>query len=137
MTTTTTVVHTTIDFSPLINQVVLPLLSAGLLTLASWIAAYIVRFFKLKISAQQGAVVDAALANGINLAVHQLGVKIDQHSTVDVKNQAVAIAAEYAMPKIAAEAKALGITPESIDQRIQARLPTTPPIPPTPSEGTA
>lgn len=129
MTTTTAIVHTTVDFSPLINQVVVPTLSAALLAIASWVAAYIVRFFKLKITAQQGQVVENALQNGINLAVHRLAEPLDAHSTVDVKNQAVAIAMEYAMPKIAPELASLKIDPASVAERIEARLPAVAPLP--------
>lgn len=133
MSTTTTVITHTIDLSPLIDQVVIPTLSAVLIGLATWVARWAIAFFKVKITAQQGATVDAALANGINLAVHQLQVPLDANSSVEVKNQAVAIAANYAIPKIAAETKALGITPDSIAQRIEARLPTVaPPAAPAP-----
>ena len=53
----------------------------------------------------------------------------DANASIDVKNQAVAIAMEYAMPKIAPELASLKIDPASVAERIEARLPTVAPLP--------
>ena len=120
---------TTVNLAPLVDQVLVPLLLTVLTGFASWavaqMSAAVTRWFHVKVSAQQAQVIENAIQNGINLAVHKVGVTLDAHSTVDVKNQAVAVALGYALPKVTEEMAAVGISPETLAERILARLPVT------------
>lgn len=125
--TITTGAHVTVNLAPLIDQVLIPLLSSLLLGLVAWFIPWltnsVIKWFHIKIDAQMAQTIENAMGHGINLAVHQLGVTLDANSTVAVKNQAVAVALNYAMMTAGTEMKALGITPESVSTRILARLP--------------
>ena len=109
---------TAIDLAPTINQVVLPLLSAGLLAMLTWAVQRLGAFFHIKLQDSQRAVLSAAVTNGIAYAQQMLGPHED--ITVDGK---VAAAVEYVLPKVPGALKSLGVTPDHLSQLVTAQLP--------------
>src|ERR1700749_2655132 len=98
----------TVNFAPVIDRVVLPAAA----TLVSGFAAYLLQaiaaWFKIKMTAAQSQVIENAMNNGINLAIHKIGVTLDANASLDVKNQAVAVALDYALPKVGKEMARVG-----------------------------
>jgi len=125
---------TVVNLAPVVDQVVLPLIMTVLTGLVSYFVPWLINaattYFKIKVSAQQGLVIENAMQNGINLAIHKLGVTLDANASVDVKNQAVAVALDYALPKVRAEMASIGMDPATLAQRILARLPVVAAAPP-------
>lgn len=130
-----------IDLRPIIDGVVFPVITAVVVPLVAGYAALTLRriaaYFHLQVTAQAGAVVEAAIANGATLAIARAQQRADSLGVVTTKNAVVAEAVNYALPKIAAEMKTAGITPDSIAERVEARLPADikAVIAPTPDPG--
>ena len=112
---------TTIDLVPIINQVVVPILSAVLLAVLAWAAQRIAVFFHIKIQDSQRAVLSAAVSNGIAYAGHALAGR----ENITVSDTAAA-AVEYVLPKVPGALKALGVTPDHLSQLVTAQLASVP-----------
>ena len=116
-----------IDLRPILDQVVFPVLQATLIPIVSGVAVVALNkaaaYFHIKVSAHAAQVVENAIQNGTNLALNKAQAAADDHGLVAVKSQVVADAVNYALPKITAEMKTAGITPDSIAERVEARLP--------------
>ena len=107
----------TVDLSPLVDGVVIPLLVPTVLALGGWAMTRVGAYFHFQISDGQRQVVETAIANGIAWA--QSHVAAGETVTLDAK---VAKAVEYVLPKIPAALKWLGITPDHLAQLVEARL---------------
>jgi len=107
-----------IDLSPLINQVVLPLLTPVVVAVATWAVAKIGAYAHFQFSAGQRSVVETAIQNGIAFAESRLAGK----TTVQVSDKVAAVY-DYVEPKVPGALKALNITPDHLEQLIEARLP--------------
>ena len=120
--------HTAVlDLRPLFDGVVYPLLVAVLAPLVSGFAVIALRRIAavahITVSAHQGAVVEAAIQNGIGLALGRAKDAADANiGAVAVKSQIVADAYAYAAPKVPQALAQLGITPVGLQERIEARL---------------
>lgn len=121
---------TMINLAPLMDQVVLPIVAtaatAAVPIMGGWIVYWARKFFKVKIDGQTAEMVDTVLYRANTLAQHQLGVVVDQNTTLDVKNAVVANALAYAQPKLISEMQTLNIDPATLGDRLMARLPVAP-----------
>jgi hypothetical protein len=127
----------TIDLTPLVTDVIAPLATAVLTPLISWVVWRVVQLLHLKLTAAQAQVVEGAMQNGIAFAMSRAQDLALQHAQVPTKSFIVKTAANYVMPKVPSALAKLGITPEGLEQRIEARLPpvSVPVVPdPTVSE---
>lgn len=117
----------TVDLRPFVDGVVFPILQAVLIPIVAGFAALALRrlaaFFHVAVTAQAAQVVDKAIANGTTLALGRAQQFADDHGLVSTKSDVIASAVNYALPKIQAEMKTAGITPASIAERVEARLP--------------
>ncbi len=104
-----------IDFSPLINQVLIPLITSVLLALAGVAMAKVAAYAHIKVQDSQRDVLSAAITNGIAYAAGTLPktAKCDAH---------VAEAVNYILPKVPGALKGLGVTPEHLAQLVTAQL---------------
>jgi len=121
---------TTVDIAPLIREVLLPIASALGMVLATWISAKIAELLKIRRDDALAAKVEEALRNGLALAQSRLEDKIGSGPIpIDVKSQIVADAAHYAATHVPAALKKLGVTPDVLQEKLEARLGlnTTPP----------
>ena len=116
-----------VDLRPFFDQVVFPVLKAALVPPLAGFAILMLRriatFFHVKVTAQAAQVVDNAITNGATLALGRAQQLADDHGLVATKSELVATAVNYALPKITNEMKTAGITPASIAERVEARLP--------------
>ena len=112
---------TTIDVAPIINQVVVPILSAVLLTALSWAATRIASYFHIKLQDSQRAVLSTAVNNGIAYAQQALAGR--ENVTLGDK---ASLAVSYILPKVPGALKSLGVTPDHLSQLVTAQLPQAP-----------
>lgn len=110
---------TTVDLSPLLANVVYPILSALVLALGGWAVQKFAAMVGLKNTQALQSTVESALQNA--LAYGQSKVA-DVPLTIDVKNQIVANAANYATAHVPDALSKLGITKDQLVQKLQARL---------------
>jgi hypothetical protein len=109
-----------IDLSPIINNVLVPLVATGLSGVAAWVLGRVAAYFHFQLSQGQRQVVSDAIDNGIALAVKRLGpvtINADQH---------VAEVVNYVLPKVPDALKHLGVTPDHLAEVIAAKMPAPP-----------
>lgn len=120
---------TAIDLRPTIDNVVFPVLQAVLIPLVAGFVVLALRrlatLLHIKVTDQAAQVVENAIQNGTQLALNRAQTLADNHAIVTTKSDVIATAVNYALPKIQAEMKTAGVTPESIAERVEARLPAS------------
>lgn len=117
-----TVVASVIDLRPLFDEVVFPLASSGLAALSAWVLNRLARKAHIDMNAQQAQTVEVALHNAIEFALSRARTAVDSKAVLTPKNEIVATAVNYILPKIPDTLKSLGITPKGLADRIEARL---------------
>jgi hypothetical protein len=112
-----------IDFRPIVDQIVVPIIIPVLGSLVSWAAWKVVSMVGLKVNAQQQQVVDQGLNMAINYASLKVEGFIPGKVNVDVHNSAVATAANYAMQHIPDALAWFGVTDKAaLVSMIEARI---------------
>lgn len=112
---------TTIDLSPIVDGVLIPLLTPVLLAVVTWAATKVAALAHIQIGAAQRTVLESAINNGIAYAEKTMAPRLGV--TADDK---VAAAVNYILPKVPDALKGLGVTPDHLAQLVTARLPPTP-----------
>jgi len=115
-----------VDLAPIVNQVVIPVLTPLLGAGALWVLNKAAKLLHVNIQAQQRVVLETAISNGIAYADQVLAA----HETVQTSDR-VAQALNYVLPKVPVAMKDLGVTPAQLGDLILARLPA--PAPPYPA----
>ena len=114
---------TSVDIAPLLVNVVLPFAGSLLSILGLWGLQQLQARFSLAKNSQLSATLETAMTNGLAYAQSQMASKIGAGPLpVDLKSQAVAIATRYAADHVPVAIKSLGITPDLLAQKIEARL---------------
>lgn len=117
------IVATTVDISPLINQVLIPFAVALGSVLAAWIAAKVAALLGIKREDALAAKLEEAMKNGLALAQARLEERIGTGPiNIETKSQLVATAATYARDHVPGTLKALGVTPAALQEKLEARL---------------
>ena len=117
------IVATTVDISPLINQVLIPFAVALGSVLAAWIAAKVAALLGIKRDDALAAKLEEAMKNGLALAQARLEERIGAGPiNIETKSQLVATAATYARDHVPGTLKALGVTPAALQEKLEARL---------------
>lgn len=125
-----------VDFRPVLDQIVFPLITLVLSAIGPPIAAWAVykvgQVAHITISANLAARVESAMQNGVTLALGRAQQAADAAgSKVEVGSPQIATAVNYTLSKVKPEMDALGITPDSLADRIEARiLARVPAVPP-------
>jgi hypothetical protein len=117
-----------IDLSPIVNGVVIPLLTPLLLVFATWALNKVAAYAHFQIQDGQRQVVGDAIANGLAYAEQKLAPY--ENVTADQK---VAAAVNYVLPKVPGALKTLGVTPEHLAQLVTAKLSPSAPASVSPS----
>lgn len=118
-----TIGSTVVDLGPLINAVAVPLVMALGSVLVTWLTAKAAAFLGLKANDERAAILEKAMQNGLAFAQSQLQAKIGAGPIpLDVKNEIIATAAGYAVAHAPEAMKTLGVDPESLAQKLEARL---------------
>lgn len=126
----TEIVVTTIDLGPLIRDVVMPFVSVILTILLGWAAKKFSDWIGVKRDEAFAQKVEEAMKNGLALAQARLEERIGRGPiNVETKSELVATAGRYASEHVPKALKALGVTPEALHEKLEARLElnTTPP----------
>lgn len=103
---------------PLVNELVL----AALTALASFVVARACALLKAKRDGELGQILDKTLGMGIAFAMAKIKAVEEANSTIAVKNEVVAEAANYAVLHVPQTVKALGLDGEHLTRMIEARL---------------
>lgn len=112
-----------IDFAPLVQQVVMPLVIAILGAVGTWALMKFRSWLGIKESSQLATTLDTALQNGLAYAQAQIpGVVANMPMTLTAKNEVVGLAARYALAHIPDTLKALGVDQALLRQKLEARL---------------
>lgn len=119
----TEVVVTTIDLGPLIRDTVLPFVSVVLTVLAGWAAKRFSDWIGVKRDDALAVKIEEAMKNGLALAQSRLEQKIGAGPiNVETKSELVATAGKYAADHVPGALKKLGVTPEALQEKLEARL---------------
>lgn len=110
---------TAINFAPLLNEVVWPLVIALAGVLATWLSAKLAKWLGLKNADEVRKYVEPALQNALAYGQAATG-KLPL--TVETKSQIVATAANFAIAHVADGLKMLGIDRDGLIRMLQARL---------------
>lgn len=112
-----------LDLTALLNHGV-DLLAAVLAAVTAWVGRWVVIKLKLGADSEIRAYLDQALNAGVSLAVGKMRDRLAAGPvTIEVKNEIVAMAANYAVARVPDALNRFGITPESLAEMIEARLP--------------
>lgn len=117
---------TTIDFGPLVNDYVWPLVGAILTALAGLayrkVSAWLTAKTGVELERYDDMIrgyLDQALTKAVEYGRSKVG---DKPLTIDVRNQIVAAAATYAINRVPDALAHFGITAESLPHLIESRL---------------
>jgi hypothetical protein len=113
----------TIDLAPVVDNIVIPLLAPIVMVIAGWAAAKLATFLGLKNDDKRRLVLthvaDQAAQAAINLAQ-------EQPLKFQTRNAQVAKAVDFINTNAPGAVKALGLTPEAVENLVHARLPGSP-----------
>jgi hypothetical protein len=121
---------TKIDFGPFIVNVVFPFAAAIVTVLVGWLSKRAATYFGLQNDALYRDALQGAMQHGLAYAQSRVVGAADAGSlTLDVKNQLIRTATQYALEHEPEAAKALGVDQASIVEKVTALLAinTTPP----------
>lgn len=118
------VMAATVDLTPITNYG-FDILSQALISVATVavgaVGAFLARKFKIDGDNNAKYELEETLEKGIRMAVNYAKTKVSDKSNIKVDNAFVATAVNYLLPKIPGALKKLGITPDGLAQRIEAR----------------
>lgn len=107
-----------IDLAPIVNGVIVPLLTPALIAAITWAAARIGKLAHIQLQDSQRALLATAIDNAIAYAEQLLAGKAQVQAS-----DKVATAVNYLLPKAPEALKSLGVTPEHLAQMVTAKLP--------------
>jgi len=120
----------TIDLAPLAHEFLLPVASGLGMVLATWLAKKLADWLNVPRESAAIAKLEEAMKNGLALAQARAQKSIYAKGlTIEVKSQLVADAANYASKHVPGALKTLGVGPQDLREKLEARLElnTTPP----------
>lgn len=110
---------TTIDFAPLLNQVVWPLAGVVVTALAAWLSTKLAKLLNLSNADQVRGYLEPALQNALAFGQNKIGAL---PVTVDAKNAIVAQATNFAIQHVPDALKFFKIDEEGLKRILTARL---------------
>lgn len=116
---------TAVDFGPAATAIIewlAPMIAALVVAFGSWVASKLASLLGLKITAMQRATIDHGLDRGIGYAISRLSDRAAGGIPVKFKNEAVAMAADYAMRAIPDALKYFRKGRSELDDMIESRL---------------
>jgi hypothetical protein len=127
---------TPIDLSPIVNGIIVPLLTPVLGAAFLWVAYKVSSLFHFHIQQGQRALLEKAISNGLNYASMKLG---ETPMTLSTHSAAISTVASYVNKAAPGAVKALGLDKASgsLAAAIIARLPDASEAGPSPAAVTA
>lgn len=120
--TPATTLGTTIDFGPVLHDVVLPIALAILPIVAAWVASKVNGWLGIQNNAALSGLIETAMQNGLALAQSKVPNLVPTAIPVDVKNELIATAANYVLAHVPDALKMLGVDQGALIQKLEARL---------------
>jgi hypothetical protein len=111
-----------IDLRPLFNDELVPLLVTGLTALGGWAIKTIQKQAHIHLTEKQADIAERAMHNAIQFAISRASKAVDSKLIITPKNEMIATAVNYVLPKIPNTLKDLKITPADLAERIEARF---------------
>lgn len=111
-----------VDLRPLVDQVIIPLAEAGIAPIVAWIAVRAEKFLRIQQHSKQADALEGAIWNAIHFGLNRAQTTLDGKASVHTKGVVTTVAVKYLLPKIPGILKSLGITPEGLRERVEARL---------------
>lgn len=111
-----------IDLAPLLTQVVIPIAAPAVAAAATWAFAAIAAHFHIKVQDSQRVLINEVINRGIAYATSKAPSTIN----VTTGSAITDMAASYALSHAPGALRSLGVTPDSLRQMVEARLPTGP-----------
>lgn len=109
---------TPIDLTPLVDQVVLPILAPVLVVAITWAAKRVADFFHIQLQDSQRRMLESAMQSALAFAEAEIRGRTVQVSASDK----VAVAVDYLLPKVPAALASLGIDKDHLADMLKARL---------------
>lgn len=124
---------TVVDFTPTVNLLFNAVASIVVSVVVPWVGLYLAN--KLHIDAKSATAqrILTAAENGASLAISKANIAVDQHASIDVKNQMIATGASYVQATLEPELAKMGVTPEHLDNMIEAKIQQQLAPPPAPA----
>lgn len=110
-----------IDLTPLV-QALAALALAALSALAPYLAPLLRRYLHVQLTATQAATVQAAAAAGAQAAYGYIATNTGNFRDVTIRNAALAKGVQHVMASTPDALAALGITPDHVQQMVEARF---------------
>lgn len=111
-----------VDLAPLANAAII--VAAGVLTpVGAWLGMKVANWLHLRNDDKARAVLESAIQYGIQYGLSRAQEASRQGFDVDIKNETIASAVNYVAPKVPAAMARLKITPDSLAQIVETRLP--------------
>ena len=114
--------ETTISLVPILD-VVIQLFGAALMAVGTWAVTMLSQKLKLSSDSEVRTYLQEALQRAVNFGVEKARSQAKDIGTVDVRNEVVADAANYVIGKTPDALKKLGISDDSVQDLVRARLP--------------
>lgn len=110
----------------ILQPYLLAIVSVVAAAIVGWLAELLRRKFNLDIEASHRDALQTALANAAGLLIARAGSAFAGRK-MDVKNAALADAVNYALQAVPDAIRYFGVTPESLAEKIKAKLPQVAP----------
>ena len=114
--------ETTISLVPILD-IAIQLFGAALMAVGSWAVTMLSKKLKLSNDSEVRAYLQDALQRAVSFGVERAREQAKDIGTVEVRNEVVADAANYVISKTPDALKKLGISEDSIQDLVRARLP--------------
>ena len=113
---------TTINLGPILD-IVIQLFGAVLMAVGTWAVTMLSQKLKLSSDSEVRAYLQEALQRAVSFSVDKARTQAKDIKTVEVRNEIVADAANYVISKTPDALKKLGISEDSIQDLVRARVP--------------
>lgn len=117
-----TIGSTIVDFKPTVDMVMNTISSLVLAAVVPWVAAKVLQKLHIDKQSALGLRLIQAAENGASFALAKATDLADAHSNIDVKNQLAAAGAAYVQRALPDTLKALGITPDHLQNIVLAKI---------------
>lgn len=113
---------TVIDFAPVVNAVLVPLLLALLGVLGTWVLTKLKTWLNLQNNDALSGVLETAMQNGLAFAQSKIPGLVPTAIAFDTKSTLIATAANYVIAHAPDTMKMLGVDQAALIQKLEARL---------------
>ncbi len=116
---------TVFDFGPIVAELLTflaPTIATVLGLVGLWVLQRLAGFLKLRIDAGHRAAIEQGFDRAVAFAIEKLGDQARGGIPIDLKHDAVVVAAEYARRSVPDALRHFGVTDARLDQMVESRL---------------